>query len=160
MAEGYTRKQISEFLNMPERTINYYTQTKVVIPEIDKGKGRGTVRRYSKKNIVELAILKQLSGYGLSFQTVEKVFRLLLKFPFPVQDKGITMIDRRGIIAHWEKMKPDSFIVLYQTDGGGFKLEMSLGLSVNMVLNEDRMQDSGSALIINIGRIVTLIKDL
>ena len=140
---------------MPERTIHYYTERKIVIAEEDHGQGRGTVRRYSKKNIVELAILKQLTGYGVAFKTVESIFFLLRS---PIPNKDMTKIDRRGIIGSWKNFKPNTYIVLYQMDDGNFKHEMSLGVSLEAVLNKDRMDSSGSVLIINVGRIVELVK--
>ena len=154
--EGFTRKQIAKILDMPERTINYYTERKVVIPEIDEGQGRGAVRRYSKKNIFELGIVKQLAGYGLAFKVVENIFSLLR---FPTLNKDKTKIDRRGIIVQWETLETDTYINLYQTDDGSFKYEMSFGMSVEAALNKDRMKDSGSVLIINIGRIASLAKE-
>lgn len=151
--EGYTRKQISEILDMPERMIHYYTETKVVVPGIDKGHGRGTVRRYSKRNIVELGILKQLAGYGIAFKTVENIFSLLR---FPIPNKGIAKID---MINQWEGFKANTYIVLYQMDDGKFKHEMSFGIPLEAALSKNRVDDSGSVLIINIGRIVALIKE-
>lgn len=155
MERGYTRKKVSKFLGMPERAINYYTERKIVEPEIDKGAGRGKVRRYSKKNIVELGILQQLTGYGASFQTVEKIFSLL-GFLKPIKEKT----DNKDILAQWDIMSANTYIVLYQLDGGEFKNSVSSGKRVNEILDEKNMNNSRSVFIVNVGRIVEAVKEL
>jgi len=160
--EGYTRKQIAKILDMPERTINYYTERKVVIPEVDEGQGRGAVRRYSKKNVVELGILKQLAGYGLSFKVVDSIFSTL-RIPLPdFEDlklkKDQIKMDRGGIIGHWQQFKTDTYIILYLMDDGNFKHQISSEMPLDESLNKDRMKNSGSVLIINVGRIASLVK--
>lgn len=179
--KGHTRKQISKILDMPERVIHYYTETKIVVPEIDEGHGRGTVRKYSKKNMVELGILKQLAGYGVAFKTVENIFSLL-RCPIPsVEHEILKQLDdvarkkvenfysllritakdmyNDGIISQWENFTTDAYLLLYQIDDGIFKHEVSFGIPIEAALSKNRMDNSGSVLIINIGRIVALIKE-
>jgi len=148
--EGYTRKQISEILDMPERAINYYTERNMVIPEIDKGYGRGKVRRYSKQNIVEIGILKQLAGYGLSFKVVDTIFSQLRN---PQSGFG-------HIFKAREKIKMNSYIVLYQKKPGIFHIDPRLNQSVTHILDQSQLDASGSVLIINLGQIDSLVKAL
>ena len=162
MEKEYTRMWISEFLGMSERTINYYTERGIVIPEVAEGKGRGKIRKYSIKNIVEIAILKQLNGYGLAFKTVENVFQLL-RSPVPPDDltKDIIKWDERSYIDRWKEFEPNSYIVLYQMmDSGEFKIHMPEGVPLDKVLDKDKIKKSGSVLIINVGRIVDLVKNM
>ena len=68
--DGYIRKEASDITQIPARTIQYYTDRKFVTPGVADPTGRGTTRRYSLKNLVELSLVKELSGHGY---TLEKI---------------------------------------------------------------------------------------
>ena len=67
---GLTRKQVAELLDIPAQTIAFYANKKMVIPEIANPKGRGTTRKYSKKNLVEFILIKLLGGLGVHLTEV------------------------------------------------------------------------------------------
>ena len=71
--DGYIRKQASKITQIPARTIQYYTDRGLVIPDVAAPTGRGTTRRYSLKNLVELALVKELTRQGFTLNKIEKV---------------------------------------------------------------------------------------
>ena len=71
--DGYIRKEASEITQIRARTIQYYTDRGFVNPDVFAAKGRGTTRRYSLKNLVELAIVKELSAHGYTLERIEKI---------------------------------------------------------------------------------------
>jgi hypothetical protein len=54
-----------------------YTEEGVVHPEIDPGLGRGKVRRYSKGNLFEFLIIRQLSEFGITLPFVKDILHNL-----------------------------------------------------------------------------------
>ena len=73
--DGYIRKKASEITQIPARTIQYYTDRGFVTPEVAAPTGRGTTRRYSLKNLVELSLVKELTRYGFTLNTIEGIMR-------------------------------------------------------------------------------------
>jgi DNA-binding transcriptional MerR regulator len=77
MAKSYTNKQISEKTGLSQRLIQFYTQEGVVVAEIDAGTGRGSVRRYSEKNLFQFALVAELSFYGIKISTIKSVMKFV-----------------------------------------------------------------------------------
>lgn len=69
----YTRKQVAKIIGRPARTIQFWTDQGLVIPEIDNPVGRGTKRKYSERNLKEFEAIKQFSAFGLSLKTIKIV---------------------------------------------------------------------------------------
>ena len=80
--QEFTRKELEEILGIPARRIQFYTDEELLVPEVDNPKGRGTTRRYSKFNLLELLIVRELSDSGVQ---LAKLKEILLKFREHVQ---------------------------------------------------------------------------
>jgi DNA-binding transcriptional MerR regulator len=74
---GYIRKEASEITKIPARTIQYYTDRGFVTPDVAAPTGRGTTRRYCRKNLVELSFIKELSAHGYTLEKVEIIMRVV-----------------------------------------------------------------------------------
>jgi DNA-binding transcriptional MerR regulator len=74
--DGYIRKEAAEITKIPARTIQYYTDREFVTPDVAAPTGRGTTRRYSLKNLVELSFVKELSRHGYTLEKIEKIMRV------------------------------------------------------------------------------------
>ncbi len=99
--DGYIRKEASKITKIPARTIQYYTDRGFVTPDVAAPKGRGTTRRYSLKNLVELSFVKELSGHGYTLEKIE----------------GIMSVVRGSLDEHWDKSndiarETDLFLIL------------------------------------------------
>lgn len=62
--EQYLKKDIAKILNKPIRTIQYWTDEKLVIPDIEPSQGKGKARVYSKRNLIEFAMIEVMCGPG------------------------------------------------------------------------------------------------
>ena len=71
--DGYIRKEASEITQISARTIQYYTDRGFVIPDVAAPTGRGTTRRYSRKNLVELSFIKELSAHGYTLEKIDRI---------------------------------------------------------------------------------------
>jgi DNA-binding transcriptional MerR regulator len=110
--KGYCNKEIFEKTGLTPRLIQFYTQEQVVIPEIDSGKGRGRVRRYSEKNLFQFALVKELNDYGIKLSIVKGVINLLtsrkgLDFMESIKiAKPVLSIRKRIIDVEFEDVTP------------------------------------------------------
>lgn len=71
--DGYIRKKASEITKIRPRTIQFYTDREFVTPDVADPKGRGTTRRYSLKNLVELSLAKELTRHGFTLNTIKEI---------------------------------------------------------------------------------------
>lgn len=60
--EEYFKKDIARIINKPIRTITQWTDSDLIIPEIKASRGKGKARIYSKRNVIEFAMLSLMSG--------------------------------------------------------------------------------------------------
>jgi len=72
--KSYIKKEISEITGLAPRLVQFYTDEGLITPEVDKGAGRGKVRRYSKKNLFQFALIKELRDYGINIAALKQIF--------------------------------------------------------------------------------------
>jgi len=92
--EGFTNKQIAEKTGLSPRLIQFYTLEGVVTPEVNAGKGRGRVRRYSEKNLFEFALVSELSTYGIKITAIRHIIQ------------GLDLTERQDFLETLEMAKP------------------------------------------------------
>jgi DNA-binding transcriptional MerR regulator len=69
----FTKKHLEEILGLKRGTVDFYYREGLVQPEIDNPTGRGTRRRYSKKNLIEFAVIRELVSGGIPVKQVKGV---------------------------------------------------------------------------------------
>ena len=62
---GYLRKDVAPRVRMKGRTIQYYTDLGLVVPEVSAESGKGQKRKYSERNIFELHLIPKLLKVGI-----------------------------------------------------------------------------------------------
>jgi len=77
--EGFLNKEVSAITGMKPQTIAYYSNHGLVIPSISIGKGRGSNRLYSTKDVVKFLLISELANLGLSLLKIKTVFEQLKK---------------------------------------------------------------------------------
>ena len=85
--EGFTQKQVAKLLGINYNSVALYAKTRLIIPEITNPRGRGTTRVYSKKNLFEFLLLKELSKHGLTHKQIKKVILELKEETFSKKAK-------------------------------------------------------------------------
>lgn len=86
--KGYTVKEVANLIGVRFQTISFYTNEGLIVPEIDNPKGKGTTRRYSKTNIFEILLIKELSLHDFSLDKIKHIIRnIRFKKYFLYQDK-------------------------------------------------------------------------
>lgn len=73
MRREYTRKEVAARIGISDRTVWFYTEKGLVVPEIDNPHGRGTTRKYSTKNILEILVIREFAKHGLDLETIKHI---------------------------------------------------------------------------------------
>ncbi len=71
MGELHTSKEVATLAGISLRQLDHWTRLQVVKPEREAA-GRGTVRRWSAKQVVELRVVGQLREAGISMQRIRR----------------------------------------------------------------------------------------
>ena len=70
---GYIKKEVAELLGVRPSLVQYYTDRKIIKPEVDAPTGRGTRRRYSRWNLFEILLTQRLVKHGLPLDFLDDV---------------------------------------------------------------------------------------
>jgi len=73
--EGYNRKKVAELLEITPQTVAFYANSGLIKPEVSNPKGRGTRRKYSKGNLLEFLVLRELSSHNIPLRMCKKLMR-------------------------------------------------------------------------------------
>ncbi|MFZ4440067.1 MAG: MerR family transcriptional regulator [Syntrophales bacterium] len=111
---GWTRKEAAEAAMMPERAILYYTERGIITSDVDEGIGRGGTRRYSEKNMVEIAVLRELYSMEISLGIIRSIMAAMRTKKNTSTGKGAKLC----IFMPTEKRKGHVQVELYGSDSG------------------------------------------
>ena len=78
--EQYLKRDIAKTINRPIRTIQYWTDEGLVVPDIVPSEGKGKARVYSKRNLIEFAMVNVMCGPGqmyLDLNTAKFILKVL-----------------------------------------------------------------------------------
>lgn len=72
---GITNKEVAKLLGLKPALITHYANKGYIKPELADPKGKGTTRRYSRRNLVEILLLRELSKQGLTIEKAVEAVR-------------------------------------------------------------------------------------
>jgi DNA-binding transcriptional MerR regulator len=75
----YTKADIATILKGKKRTIQYWTDIGLVVPDISPSQGKGNARKYSDANLVQFAMIDYLSRLGIENATIKTILDGLRK---------------------------------------------------------------------------------
>lgn len=70
-----TSQKIEQICGLKANTLHYYIQSGAIVPDIDKGSGRGTKRLFSSTNLIEAIIIQRLIDLGLSKKRIVQALK-------------------------------------------------------------------------------------
>ena len=73
MEQGYTITEAATLLGIKRRTLAFYADSGFVVPEIESGGGRGTTRKYSRWNLFQFLLVRELNAQGVKLEHMERV---------------------------------------------------------------------------------------
>lgn len=76
----YTLAQIEEKLKEPQHRLIHLCEKEVIKPDFEDASGRGTMRRFSERNLFEFAVALELRRFDLPVAYIAPIFRILRSF--------------------------------------------------------------------------------
>ena len=144
---GYTKKQISDISGLLPRLVQFYTEAGLVLPEETEKKGRGYVRKYSRRSLLDFLVIKELSNFGITKPKIKLFLEYIRTEPYTVSyiDKSLY---REGIEIFLQivVMKDNEWVVRYKLIGNVSDKTPVLTVADNSGCN--------SCILINFGQIV------
>lgn len=137
--DEFTKREAADISQLPMRAVQYYTERGLLEPEVNLGEGKGSTRLYSRKNLVEMALIKRFSDYGMSFPNVRHIMSFL-----------------EDTIATWDRIDLPAFLMVYTLKKGMHHVELSGKAEANL----DLLKASYSVFIIDFGAIAKKMRDL
>jgi DNA-binding transcriptional MerR regulator len=78
MAE-YLKRDIARILKKSPRTIEFWTSSGLVIPDIEPSQGKGKPRVFSGRNLLEFVMIDMLARMGVSLEVIKEILGVLRK---------------------------------------------------------------------------------
>ena len=76
----YVKKDIARIIEEPIRKITFWTDSGLVIPDVESEGGRGVSKKYSEFNLVEFAMIKVMRDhFQISLHTIQMILAGLRK---------------------------------------------------------------------------------
>ena len=109
--QQFTKREIAELLGKPPRTISYWTDFGLVIPDITPSQGRGKTRIYSEKNLIEFGMIEIMSReLNVSLDDIQKIMNVLRQGEPPAAG-GTFVISLFGKVPPQAKFTFDDFFI-------------------------------------------------
>jgi len=77
---SFNSKQIMSLARVSKINLSHWIKEGIVTPGIDKGAGRGKVRRWSFTDLIGLRVISMLRREGISLQRVRKILPAIRKY--------------------------------------------------------------------------------
>jgi len=144
---NFTKKQITEITGLTPRLIQFYTEEGLVLPEKDSGQGRGNVRRFSRRSLLDFLIIAELVTYNITKKRIGRILTYLKQNQY-VNDCFEHNFFRKGSSLYGR--------IYTEKSTGKFIIDISLVFSGDVaakVLSFEEFQKMNSMLIIDIGKL-------
>lgn len=125
MAE-YLKRDIARILKKRPNTIEFYTASGLVIPDIEPSQGKGVPRVYSGRNLMEFGMIEVMSRIGTTLSTAKNVLSILRKgeWHVPEEDRPISDKKKKGIFSLGEAQYDVSFKDFWTSEKWGLTEEL------------------------------------
>jgi DNA-binding transcriptional MerR regulator len=113
MKNIWTKKEIADrfaHAGVSLRTIQYYIDEGLIIPEVHHTTGRGKRRLFSSWNIAQILLIKILSRHGVKLEDIKKIINMIQLATSPNYDAG-----ENG----------HKYIILFDIDTDHYRLEVT-----------------------------------
>ena len=141
--EAFTRKQAVKMSGLTERQVQFYTDNRIIIPEVAESSGTGKKRLYSRHNILQMHVIKVLADQGV---TIDRV-RVILKY---IENEGTIRQYEKGQL-HDQNLK--MHIKIIKKDDGRLEARCEMQPGGDCAVHMKEAEGSDMILLLNFGRI-------
>jgi DNA-binding transcriptional MerR regulator len=133
----HVKKNIANILKKPPRTIEFWTSSGLVLPEIVPSQGKGKSRVYSDRNLIQFGMVDLMSQMGVSLDIIRNILTVLrmgewTPEPFPWEFRGVEGEDGKKAIEEWKKTNKIHFYDFWGDDAWGKTKELVFVLEKGM----------------------------
>jgi len=119
----FTQKEVAEATGINYNTIAMYANKGIIVPMQDNPQGKGTTRLYTKENLVQILLLRELLKSGVTLQNIKNHFQTIRQSEYFKR--------RKNFEDHYERNKlkdvpPDEKEILIKVFGEGSKFDEEL----------------------------------
>jgi DNA-binding transcriptional MerR regulator len=96
----FTAKDIYRILGVDKNRLFHWINThRLLEPDIDEGGGRGNKRRFSRNNLLELEIIRELLHYGIELRMVQHLKKTMddERIEAKLEDGKWVPIEKKGV---------------------------------------------------------------
>jgi DNA-binding transcriptional MerR regulator len=79
LIDEFTKIKIEEFTVLSGRRVQFYTDEGTVDPIEGTGQGRGAVRKYDRKALLDFYIIAEFVKFGLPVKSIRNILKLIRK---------------------------------------------------------------------------------
>jgi len=169
---SYTLAEADSLLRVEQHRLIHLCEKKVIIPDFEDASGRGTVRRFSERNLFEFAVALELRLFLLPISYIAPVIKVLRVFesqvtrkisifslPRSLQSKpviGLKIIISNGKTLYFSMKRHEKVVYMGGLDlSSGKRAHQS---AFSRILNKDPSQTCCSRLEIDLNQIAARIK--
>jgi DNA-binding transcriptional MerR regulator len=80
MRSSWTLTEAAKLLRAPQHTLIHLCEKNVVVPDIEQARGRGSSRKFSKRNLFDFALALELRRLEVPVSYVQAVLRVVRAF--------------------------------------------------------------------------------
>ncbi len=88
----YTRKNLSELLNIGKETLRYYENIKLIDNPVRNESG---YRVYSEEDVLRIKFIVRMKNYGFSLREISNLIKMVINDKCTHQDKLVDYIDNK-----------------------------------------------------------------
>lgn len=88
----YTRKNLSELLNIGKETLRYYENIKLIDNPVRNESG---YRVYSEEDVLRIKFIVRMKNYGFSLREISNLIKMVINDKCTHQDKLVDYIDSK-----------------------------------------------------------------
>jgi len=155
--DEWTKSEAAKILNITPRTIQYYTDEGIIVPGKYAPIGRGTTRKYNAVNLVEFAVVSELSRCGVPLSDIKHLMhsgRLRESAGGDPWDPHNLLTKKRHFIILYDPHAEHGTMVMRGSEG--YKIELTFGPEIGAM----REAPFTSAVVVDITSITERIRSL
>lgn len=167
----YTLAQIEEKLKEPQHRLIHLCEKEVIKPDFEDASGRGTMRRFSERNLFEFAVALELRRFDLPVAYIAPIIQILRAFEayagkeIEVFSLPRSLQKKPSIALHLIIQDGKTFFFVLKMRGetryvGGFDLNKSASLALQhaSLQSEDPTDGYTTRLEVDLTRIAQFLK--
>jgi len=114
--EVFIKSEVSRITKLPQRSVQFYTERGVVVPDVYQGRRRGDHHQFSVRNLFEFAVIREFRVFGIGIGIIKIIID---DFVHGLDDAGLKAVDYGERLLG---LKPH--VLIYESDNDGLVVQV------------------------------------